>query len=303
MACQEAAGNQALHAVHEMGHELVAVLTDARREPSRVTNVALTAASLGGDVLPATAVRDDAFASWLGDRSVDLLLNVHSLYVATDGVLAAPAVGSFNLHPGPLPAYPGLNAPSWAIFEGAPRFGCTLHWMTDLVDGGAIAYDASFPVTAHDTGLSLTTRCVREGIGLLRVLLEAAARGSQGIPRRAQVGTRRERGPGPPHGGRVDWRLSAERIAAFVRACDFGPFPSPWGRPLAVVGDTGVELVRAVPDGRAESDAGPGTVVAVDGDALLVATGAGVLRLTRVLSNGVPIRASNWRLPTPEVVR
>lgn len=302
MAGQEAAGNQALHAVHERGHELVAVLTDASREPSRATNVAGAAASLGVDVLPASAVREDAFASWLRDHSVDLLLNVHSLYVTAEQVLAAPAVGCFNLHPGPLPEYPGLNAPSWAIYEGAGRFGCTLHWMTPEVDGGAIAYQASFPVAARETGLTLTTRCVREGVGLLRTLLEVAARGWAEIPRRGQVGTRRDRGPGPPHGGRVDWRLPAEQIAAFVRACDFGPFPSPWGRPVAVVGDTEVELVRAVADERTETDAGPGTVVGLDGDELLVATGAGVLRIARALSDGVPVRASAWQRSTRQLV-
>ena len=52
-------------------------------------------------------------------------------------------IGSFNLHPGPLPGFPGLNAPSWAIYERRARFGCTVHWMDAAIDAGLIAYEAA----------------------------------------------------------------------------------------------------------------------------------------------------------------
>jgi hypothetical protein len=48
---------------------------------------------------PAAAVKDPAFASELWRRHVDVLLNVHSRHLIDPEVLAAPRIGSFNLHP------------------------------------------------------------------------------------------------------------------------------------------------------------------------------------------------------------
>ena len=71
------------------------------------------------------------------EQGVDLLLNVHSLYlIARRTVVAAPRIGSFNLHPGPLPEYAGLNTPSWAIYNGEREHGVTVHWMEPGVDTG-----------------------------------------------------------------------------------------------------------------------------------------------------------------------
>ena len=72
-------------------------------------------------ILPSTSVRDPEFAEWMRSEEIDLLLNVHSLYVIHADLVAAPRTGSFNLHPGPLPEYAGLNAPSWAIYHGESR--------------------------------------------------------------------------------------------------------------------------------------------------------------------------------------
>ena len=57
-------------------------------------------------------------------------------------VLEAPRIGSFNLHPGPLPEYAGLNAPSWAIYHGEQEHRVTLHWLDAGIDTGPIAYGA-----------------------------------------------------------------------------------------------------------------------------------------------------------------
>ena len=43
-------------------------------------------------------------------KSVD-----RDIFLIKDEILHAPAIGSFNLHPAPLPRYAGLNSVSWAI--------------------------------------------------------------------------------------------------------------------------------------------------------------------------------------------
>jgi methionyl-tRNA formyltransferase len=290
LACQESAGVQALRLVLERGHRLVAVLTDPDREPSGASTVAATAAGLGIATRDPALLRRAEAGAWLRAESVDLLLNVHSLYVAAQAVVEAPRIGSFNLHPGPLPMYPGLNAPSWAIYDGATMFGCSLHWMDAGIDSGPMAYAATFSIGERATGLTLTAQCVREGLPLLSRLLEDAG-GRSPIPSIEQQGDRIERGAGPPHDGRVPWQLSATRIAAFVRACDYGPFPSPWPKPRASVDGHDVALARAtVAHGVRERGARAGEVVDVDGDDALVATGEdGVLRIARLEHAGTAI--------------
>lgn len=289
IACQESAGVRALDLVVERGHRVIAVLADRRRKPSTAATAVAAADRLGVEVRDPALIREPAFASWLHAQSVDLLLNVHSLHLASPAVVEAPRIGSFNLHPGPLPAYPGLNAPSWGIYDLAPSFGCTVHWMDAGVDTGAIAYAARFPIGERDTGLTLTTRCVREGLLLLAGLLDDAAGGGAGrIPRVEQDGERIERGPGPPHEGRTPWSLPAERIAAFVRACDYGPFPSPWGRVRVTLGGADLAVTRATAvDAEAPPSAKPGDVMRVEDDDVLVAAGERtVLRVSRLEVDG-----------------
>lgn len=52
-------------------------------------------------------------------------------------VLAALGGPAYNLHPGP-PTYPGSWAAGWALYDGAARFGATLHVMERRVDEGGI---------------------------------------------------------------------------------------------------------------------------------------------------------------------
>ena len=291
LACQEAAGLQTLRRVVDRGHRVVAVFTDPTREPSGAPGVAGAAGELGLDVRDARLVRDPGLGDWLRDERVDVLLNVHSLYLVAEAVVEAPSIGSFNLHPGPLPGFPGLNAPSWAVYERRTRFGCTVHWMNAAIDAGLLAYEAAFPVGERDTGLTLAARCGREGLALLDRLLDDLERDPSLVPRRAQQGPRVDRGPGPPNGGRVDWTLPAETIEALVRACDYGPFRSPWGKARLAVDGSELALVRAqaVHDASA-GGAAPGAVLAVEGDTLTVAAGNDtVLRVARLERDGTAV--------------
>src|SRR5580692_7331177 len=72
---------------------------------------------------PVERVKDPELAESLRSAQVDLLLNVHSLYIIHQGVLAVPRLGAYNLHPAPLPRYAGLNSVSWAIYHGEKEHG------------------------------------------------------------------------------------------------------------------------------------------------------------------------------------
>jgi methionyl-tRNA formyltransferase len=245
LVAEEAAGARALRVLGDVGHRVAGVLTADRRRGG-VAGVAAAALHARVPVVATEDVDDAMLAEILRQEHVDLLLNVHSLRILSPDVLAVPMIGCFNLHPGPLPGFAGLNAPSWAIYEGAKRYGCSLHWMTPEVDAGPVAYRATFDLDPSDTGLSLSLTCVRHGLRLVEQLLaDAADSGRAAIPAHEQPQSeRRYLRRGPPGGGYLPWAESAARVEALVRASTFDPFPSPWGTPVTFVDGTRVSIRR-----------------------------------------------------------
>jgi methionyl-tRNA formyltransferase len=270
LIAEEAAGVQTLRMLASSPHEVVAVMTGGVGGLSDRTTLAGVASRLGYRLWPASQVKENGFAETVRREEVDLLLNVHALYVLPADVVAAPRTGSFNLHPGPLPRYAGLNAPSWAIYHGERKHAVTVHWMEGGIDAGPIAYEAQLTVEDDDTGLTLSAKCVRAGLPLLGDLLQAAARGA--VPRQPQPNlVRRYYGREVPHEGRLPWTESAGRIVNFIRACDYLPFTSPWGYPRAYLSGREVSVLKAMRTGE-QSDAPAGTVgQLVDGDVLVAA--------------------------------
>ena len=256
---EESAGVHALRLLAERGASVPAVLAEPAAEVG--PGVARTADELGIPRLDPGLVRDPEFADWIAEQDVDLLLNVHSLQIIDRAVLEAPSIGSFNLHPGPLPRYAGLNSPSWAIAEGERRHAVTVHWMVAEVDAGAIAYEQWFDIAPEDTGLRVAARCAQEGIPLLGELLDDAGNGT--IPARPQAAEGGNwHGREVPHEGRLPWQLGARRVVDLVRAADYAPFASPWGAFSTQVAGDDLEIVRVSSTGEL-TDAPPGSIGAV----------------------------------------
>jgi methionyl-tRNA formyltransferase len=291
LAAEEAAGVQALRMCVSRGHRVVAVFTDSGGGGS-LASVASVAESLGVPVRSASEVREPALAGWLREREVELLLNVHSLHMVNADVLEAPTLGAYNLHPGPLPECAGLNGPSWALYEGADRHGVTLHRMTEVFDEGPIAFADAFDLHLSDTGLSVMIQCVRRGLQLLERLLDCAER-REPIPAHPQdLALRRWFGAGPPDEGHLDWLGPARCVADFVRACDYRPFPSPWGFPRCIAHGLEVAVLGASVD-RGQAHAVPGTVAHTEDSAVLIAAADAWVRVDRVEVDGRELSAGD----------
>jgi UDP-4-amino-4-deoxy-L-arabinose formyltransferase/UDP-glucuronic acid dehydrogenase (UDP-4-keto-hexauronic acid decarboxylating) len=288
VAAEEAAGVQVIRKLLELPRppELVAVLTTPSPRSARRPLVYEAAEELGLRTWPAELVRQAELGNALRDEEVDLLVNVHSLHVVHPAVLQAPRIGSFNLHPGPLPQYAGLNAPSWAIFHGERKHAATVHWMGAGIDTGPIAYTAGFEIGEGDTGLAVAGKCVRVGVPLLVRLVEQAAVEPAGIPRLEQEPSlRRYFGAGAPNGGRIDWRASASEVVRFVRAADYAPFDSPWGHPRAELFGRDVGIAKASTTATLAGGA-PGAVVEVDDRGALVAARDELVLVERLWLDG-----------------
>jgi methionyl-tRNA formyltransferase len=289
---EEAAGVQVLRGLLALPTppEIVAVLTRSSAEGAERPLVYESAQKLGLDVWPSSSVRSPELATRLRDEQVDLLMNIHSLFLIHPAVLAAPTIGSFNLHPGPLPEYAGLNVPSWAIYEGEGSHAVTLHWVDEGIDTGPVAWKERFAIEATDTGLAVSGKCVRLGVPLLLKLTTVATEDGRLIPREEQDPSRRRYfSAGPPADGRVEWAQPAAAILRFVRAADYAPFDSPWGHPRAELAGASVGIAKAVATGVTAAQP-PGTVVELNTSGAVVATGDELILIQRLSLDGRYLR-------------
>lgn len=291
LAAEESAGLRVFHEIHNGQWELVAVLSSSSSESRRGVVVREVAAKLGYPVWPAQDVTTPALAARLRAANVDLLLNIYSLFKIHPDVVGAARIGGFNLHPGPLPEYAGLNAPSWAIVNGEQSHAVTLHWLEADIDTGAVAFTTPFSLSDLDTGLSVSAKCVEHGLPLVRRLLETAQTNPDAIPRITQDKSRRcyfgRREV--PYGGRVPWALSAGAVTALIRASDYTPLPSPWAAPLARVGTREIGVGKARRTTR-PCEAPPGTVGRVGNAGAEVATADEWVLVTQLEVDGRRVR-------------
>jgi len=300
LAGGESAGVQALRLLDQSPHTVVGVLAKPTMNEREATlwNAAKKA---GHDCLTGSLIRLPEFAAELDRRDVDVLLNVHSLHLIPEAVLQACRVGAFNLHPGPLPEYAGLDVPSWAIYHGETEHGVTLHHMVPKIDAGLIAYETRFPIGPRDTGLRVMSNCVRHGLPLVRTLLEDLAKDPKSIPQISQDLSKRRYFPRrAPEGGRLNWNQPAAMIANHIRAADYSPFPSPWGHPRASYDNTNVGFVSAVETMR-DCDIEPGTVGEPTDAGILIAAADYWVEVRQVEVDSRRCKASEFFTPRQNV--
>jgi methionyl-tRNA formyltransferase len=287
---EDAAGIRTLQSLRRGSHRVIAVMASASRQNS--ASLWRVARQFGYTTWPAQLVKDPDFALQIRKHCVDIILNIHSLFLIRKEVLEAPRLGSYNLHPGPLPRYAGLNSVCWAIYNDEKKHGVTLHKMEAEVDAGPIVYQEFLEIGPEETGLSLTIKCVNAGVTLVDRLLQVAAQDPSKIPLIPQDLTKREYfGREIPQNGNLSWYSPAQRISNFVRACDFSPFHSPWGHPRTGLRGQELGIVKASLIMKT-SEAQPGTVGKVSDVGVEVACADEWILVQKVFREGKRVSAS-----------
>ena len=230
----------------------------------------------------------------LGALSVDWLLSVANLSVIPQAVLRLATKGAVNFHDGPLPAYAGLNAPVWALWNGEASHGITWHLMAAGVDEGDILEQRLFPILGDDTALTVNTRAFEAALESFPALMDQLERGLLPVPQdlsRRSVYLRADR---PAAFGRLDFTLPAEAVARQVRALDHGGYWNPLTTAKIATSQGMVSV------GGADVVAGngaPGAVLGADGSGLVVACGFGAVRLSRLTDvRGIAVDAGADRV-------
>jgi phosphoribosylglycinamide formyltransferase-1 len=103
----------------------------------------------------------DLIAS-LREHKVDLVCLAGYMRLLSPGFIAAFPNLILNIHPSLLPAFPGLDAQQQAFDYGVNVAGCTVHFVDEHLDHGAIILQRAIPVLETDDAHSLAERILVE---------------------------------------------------------------------------------------------------------------------------------------------
>jgi phosphoribosylglycinamide formyltransferase 1 len=101
---------------------------------------------------------EDALARRLAQHRPDLLILAGFMRVLSGAFVTQYEGRILNIHPSLLPRFPGLDTHQRAIEAGDPWHGCTVHFVTERLDGGPRIAQARVPVQPDDTAARLAAR-------------------------------------------------------------------------------------------------------------------------------------------------
>lgn len=270
----------ALSALLRSRHRVVAVYTQPDRPAGRGQQVAMSAVKQCAvqhqlPVEQPKTLRDPAAVARLAQWRADLMIVVAYGLLLPQDVLQTPRLGCVNIHASLLPRWRGAAPIQRAILAGDPTTGISIMQMDVGLDTGPVLLERPSPIGARETASSLHDRLSMLGAEALLEALEGIAAGT--LQARAQ----------PAEGATyatkirkeealIDWSKSAPEIDRLVRGFNAWPVAETrWkGQQL--------RIWEAIPASSAGPRAPAGTVVGTSPAGIDVATGDGVLTLTRV---------------------
>lgn len=98
----------------------------------------------------------------LQKRNVELICLAGFMRLLSSVLIRAYPNRILNIHPSLLPAFPGLDAQQQALAHGVKISGCTVHFVDEELDAGAILFQTAVPVLDSDTADTLSARILSE---------------------------------------------------------------------------------------------------------------------------------------------
>ncbi len=105
--------------------------------------------------------------------NVDLVVMAGWMRIVSKKFCDAFAGRLINLHPSLLPKYKGLGAVEQALKSGDTETGCSVHWVTEHLDSGAVIKQQTVPILPGDTVESLQRAIQQAEHNLLPLVINA----------------------------------------------------------------------------------------------------------------------------------
>lgn len=282
--------------LRETKFQVVAVVTqpdrpkgrDLKLTPSPVKEIALRA---GLPVLQPQKAREETFVAELKTFQPDLIAVAAFGQILPKSILDLPPHGCLNVHTSLLPKYRGAAPIQWAIANGDAETGVTIMKMDVGMDTGDILTQRTTPISAADNGQTVHDRLAQIGSELLVQTIPDYVAGKI-PPRKQDAALATHAAKIKKTDGQIDWRLPATTIWNRLRA--FTPWPGaftfllgvpPSGGSVVVPPEGGTpnatrpQLLKIWEAQVTAATGEPGRILSADKSGILVACGAGALRI------------------------
>ncbi len=271
-----------LQSLLDSEHQVVAVYTQPDRPAGRgrkltPSPVKQLAQAHDLPVYQPRTLRDAQAVAELQALAPDLMVVVAYGLILPPEVLEIPRLGCINVHASLLPRWRGAAPIQRAIEAGDRETGVSIMRMEEGLDTGPVYLRKRIPIGEDETAGMLHDRLARLGAEALLEALPGIADGTlEPEPQEESEATyapkleKRE--------ALIDWREPAWRIARRVRA--FNPWPVAHTR----YENANLRIWEAHPIPGLAAE--PGTVMSATREGLDVATGEGLLRVTRLQMPG-----------------
>ena len=273
-----------LRALANDGVEIVGVVTQPDRPAGRGRRVKMSpvkeeALALGHEVLAPIRPQGQEFIEQITELRPDLSVVVAYGHILKPEILDLPSLGSVNVHASLLPQLRGAAPVNWAIIRGHEQTGVTVMRMVEAMDAGPIIHQLSEPISDEDSASELMSRLSELGSLALREALGSIKRGD--TEEREQLEDAVSYAPKVDRkSARIDWTLSANEVALFIRGMD--ATPGAW----AELAGMPIKFFRPslVPESEFSQ---PGAVVRADPEqGLVISTSSGGVSVSEVQPAG-----------------
>jgi len=277
-------GHDCLSLLLERGDNMVALITHEDNPSEKIwfKTPAAAARAKGVPVHTPEKVGTPEWVERIAAMRPDLILSVYYRNMISTKVLGLAPLGAFNMHGSLLPRYRGRAPINWAVLNGEPRIGMTLHRMVREPDAGNIVDQEGVDIGPRDTAEQAFRKvlpCARRVLARqIDALLSGTATETPQDPALATYFGGRK-----PEDGRIDWAQPSRRIFNLIRAVT-DPYPGAF----TDVGAARMMVWWAEEDSPAARGRTGRAGEVLSAEPLVVATGDGALELTRIEWRGAP---------------
>ena len=280
-----------LKALIEAGHEILLVVTQPDRAkgrsdkpvPSPVKEVAI---ANDIPVFQPLKIKTPESVEELRKYDADIFVVAAFGQIISKEILDMPPFGCINIHASLLPKYRGASPIQQVILDGEEKTGVTIMQMDEGIDTGDMLYKIETDITEDDTFETLHDRLMEIGGRAITEALVLLEKGEL-KPEKQDDSKSNYAKLIKKEMGRIDFSKSAEEIGRLVRGMN--PWPSAFtfldGKQLKIWMAKPVKNENGSPV-PVTSGASVGEVTAVYKDRFTVATGAGLIDIYELQSEG-----------------
>jgi methionyl-tRNA formyltransferase len=257
-----------LHNLVKEGYEIVGVVTQPDRPKGRKKTLTPPPVKVEAEkhklkVLQPEKIRDEV--EDVLSLQPDLIVTAAFGQILPKELLEAPKYGCINVHASLLPELRGGAPIHYSILQGKDKTGITIMYMAEKLDAGDILTQEEVEIEERDTVGTLHDKLSKAGVKLLSEtipqLLEGKLTPQKQDDSKATFASNIKR-----EQEKIDWTKTGEEIYNQIRGLN------PW--PVAFTTYEGQQYKlwwsEKMPS---KNDSAPGTIIGIDQDGFVVATG------------------------------